>query len=134
MQLIRTGIISLVALLSSVIALSGEVTNTFKFVTRKPGSETLVPIKAAHLSDANVGITVEGAGAADGDHQVHLSIYDGNGREYIQIVRTVRARGQHWYFCFLHGYDKGIDSPGTWTYVVDLDGKLLISETLSVVP
>jgi hypothetical protein len=89
-------------------------------------------IDSASLDEEDICFVVKGNFTADGDHSYQLTIYDGNGREVLQMRGTVTADGGRWGRRSCYGMNEDRDVAGTWWYVAELDGELLVSESLAV--
>ena len=100
------------------------------FAVRTPGTENLVPITTAKLGD-KINYLVKGA-VADGDHSLLFRIYDGAGREAFRGESTVTARKGLWGTGIGYGLKPETDAPGTWWFVVELDGQTVLSSSLEV--
>lgn len=93
-----------------------------------------VPVLKARITDPNIGIRMEQSGVVDGDHLLHLTVFDGAGRQLEDEILTITAKGGHWGFAEFRTYDPKRDAPGEWWYVGELDGKPLFSKSLLLEP
>jgi hypothetical protein len=94
------------------------------------GTDRRVPIASAAISDQvywNVYVK-----AADGDHHLQITIYDGAGREVCNIERATEAEAGEAREAASCGFDPARDAPGTWWYVAALDDQIVLSNSLTV--
>jgi len=103
------------------------------FIRLLPGTAKSVPVTTVTTTD-DFGIEATQRGAKDGDHTIHLTVYDGNGRESYQIIRAVEAKSGKWSFAVTAtpNGSHGGDAPGQWNYVLELDGKALWTDFIVV--
>ena len=68
----------------------------------------------------------------DGEHALQLTIYDGEGREVHKSTTHRNASNQSLGRTICSTFDEDYDAPGTWWYVVELDGEPLVSESIEI--
>jgi len=82
--------------------------------------------------DQYVCLSIDASLVPDGEHSLQLTIYDGVGREVHKATSRRNASSLDRLICA--GFDEDLDAPGTWWYVVELDGEPLVSESIEIRP
>ena len=122
----------LVGLCASVSAEAVGPTASAIFEIKDPVTNRRTPTLEARL-DQYVCFSIRAELVPDGEHSIQLTIYDGLGKERHRIVsREGVSSVRHGSLC--HGFDEDDDAPGTWWYVVELDGEPLISASIEIRP
>ena len=70
--------------------------------------------------------------AEDGEHPLQVNIYDGEGREVLNAQSTLVVSDGRGRAGISYGFKRGRDAPGTWWYVVALDGTIAVSSSIAV--
>jgi hypothetical protein len=108
-------------------------TATAVFEIQDPVTHKYKPATDARL-DQYLCLRIDAVLVPDGEHSVQLTIYDGLGNEVIRSTR--RGYSSNLTLGRIHclGFDEDHDAPGTWWYVVELDGQPLLSASIEVRP
>ena len=109
----------------------GDANVDLRFVKGVPGTDKVVPTLAVTIGD-KFGVSIQQRGVTDGDHSLRVMVFDGNGREVIQLSKTVTARSGRWAYMHLLTPDGSRDAPGQWNFVLELDNKPLRTDVIVV--
>jgi hypothetical protein len=102
-----------------------------QFLIEDPVTHKQSPAVEARLDDY-VCVSIHAELVPDGDHAMQLTIYDGVGQEVLRSTTRNSASGRSLGRLICYGPDEDRDVPGTWWYVVELDGEPLISESIEI--
>ncbi len=108
-------------------------TATALFYMKDPVTDKRTRVTQARL-DQYVCISISARLVPDGEHALQLTIYDGEGREVHKSTTRNNASSQSLARTVCSGFDEDYDAPGTWWYVVELDGEPLVSESIEIRP
>lgn len=101
------------------------------FYIEDPATHTRTHVLEARL-DQNVCLSIRASLVPAGEHALQLTIYDGEGREVHKSESHRVATNQSLGRLICTTFDEDHDAPGTWWYVVELDGELLVSESIEI--
>jgi len=133
MQATRQILMLLAGLCVGVSAEAAGPTATAQFFIQDPETRKRTPALEARL-DQFVCLSISARLVPDGEHALQLTIYDGEGREVHKSTTRNHASGQSLARTVCAGFDEDYDVPGTWWYVVELDGEPLVSESIEIRP
>ena len=108
-------------------------TVTATFYIEDPVTHKLARALEARL-DQYVCLSISAELVPDGEHTLQLTIYDGEGKEVHKSAARRNASSQSLARLICSGFEEDIDAPGTWWYVVELDGEPLVSESIEIRP
>jgi len=109
-----------------------EVSGVGSFDKLIPGAQKPVPATQASLADkVTYNIVLSGV---LGEHRLLVVIYDGGGREVYRSLTTLAGKLGPVGKAITYGFDKPRDMPGTWWYVVHVDDKIVLSNSIEVQP
>jgi hypothetical protein len=128
----RRSFVFLLALVALANAHALEASSFGQFEKLTPGAEKPVSATQAVLADK---VTYRFFLTANpGEHQLTIVIYDGSGREAYRALSTLVGRLGPVGVTTSYGFNKARDAAGTWWYVVHLDGRIVLSNSIEVLP
>lgn len=109
-----------------------EVSGVGRFDKLVPGAEKPVPATQASLADkVTYHFLMSGV---SGEHRLLIVIYDGGGREVYRSLSTLVGQLGPVGRAVSYGFDRARDMAGTWWYVVHLDDRIVLSNSIDVQP
>ncbi len=85
----------------------------------------------ASLVDKKITVSVDASNVSDGQHEISVVVYEGNGVEAFHGSRSQRYQGGHAGASFGYTFNKD-DAPGTWWAIATLDGRPLSEQQIQV--
>ena len=82
--------------------------------------------------DQYVCLSISARLVPEGEHSLQLTIFDGEGREVDKSITRRITSNQSLGRIICSAFDEDHDAPGTWWYVVELDGEPLVSESIEI--
>jgi hypothetical protein len=118
---------------ASFVAEAAGPTATAVFKIEDPVTRDRRPVSEARL-DQHVCISIDAVLVPNGEHSVQTTVYDGLGHEVDRYISRTYSANLSFGRTFCFDYDEDHDAPGTWWYVVELDGQPLVSASIEIRP
>ena len=133
MKATKQVLLFLSGLCATVSAHAVGPTATAHFYIEDPVTHKHARASEARL-DQYVCLSISARLVPDGEHALQLTIYDGQGREVHKSTGRRIGSNLSLRKLICYGFDEDHDAPGTWWYVVELDGEPLVSESIEIRP
>ena len=122
-----------VGLCASLGAQASGPTASASFSIQDPVTHKRKPALEARLGQ-RICVEIEAELVPVGEHSMQLTVYDGLGNEIYRTTSRAIATGPSLGRSSCSNFDEDHDAPGTWWYVVELDGQPLMSTSIEVRP
>jgi hypothetical protein len=130
MTRVRSLLMAVSFVCSPTMLLAQDITGQASFYKKVPGTDSRIPVAYASIHD-DICFRYR-IYTRDGDHQEEIEVYDGAGRLVFKAESTFVAQGGEGTYSTCYRFDPMRDAPGTWWYVVALDGQVRLSRSLQV--